>query len=97
MAHIHIMKESLTYYSQNVVTARRSDGDVIISDQSILSPLVFADAYYLNETLSAYTKDSLCMMWEDEMSDRYEILNVKPDVIIDLEVPQETAWFKTSG
>ena len=82
MAHIHIMKQSLSHYSQNVVLARRSDCDVIVSDRSILSPQVFANTYFLRKIFSPYTKDSLTTMWEEEMSNRYEILNVKPDVII---------------
>ena len=38
MAHMHIMKTSLRYYSQNILMARCTDSDLIISDRSILSP-----------------------------------------------------------
>ena len=38
MAHMHNMSTLLRYYSQNILMARRTDSDLIVSDRSILSP-----------------------------------------------------------
>ena len=38
MAHMHIMNTSLRHYSQNIIMARCTGSDLIISDRSILSP-----------------------------------------------------------
>ena len=92
MANMHIMNTSLRYYSQNILMARHMDSDLIVSDRSILSPPVFADAYFRHGTFSAFTKDSLCIMWEEEMRDRYEIQNVKPDVIIYLDTATDLSY-----
>ena len=93
MAHMHIMNTSLRYYSQNILMARRTDSDLIISDRSILCPPpVFADAYFRHGTFSAFTKDSLYITGEEQMRDQYEIQNVKPDVIIYLDTPTNLAY-----
>ena len=92
MAHMHIMNTSLRYYSQNILMARCMDSDLIVSDRSILSPPVFADVYFRHSTFSAFTKDSLCITWEEQMRDQYEIQNVKPDVIIYLDTPTDLAY-----
>ena len=55
MAHMHIINTSLRYYSQNILMVRRMDSDLIVSDRSILSPPVFADAYFRHGTFSAFT------------------------------------------
>ena len=87
MAQMHMMNEGMRYYSQNIVTARRADSDLIISDRSILSPLVMCDTYFRNGRFGAFTKDYLSLMWEEQMRDRYQILDVKPDVHIFLDLP----------
>ena len=77
MAHMHIMNTSLRYYSQNILMARHMDSNLIVSDRSILSPPVFANAYFRHGTFSAFTKVSLCIMWEEQMRDQYEIQKLK--------------------
>ena len=89
---MHIMNTSLRYYSQNILMVRCMDSDLIVSDRSILSPPVFANAYFRHSTFSAFTKDSLCISLEEQMRDRYEIQNVKPDVIIYLDTPTDLAY-----
>lgn len=91
MAQMHMMNEGMRYYSQNIVTAKRTDSDLIISDRSILSPLVMCDTYFRSGKFGAFTKDYLSLMWEEQMSDRYQILDVKPDVHIFLDLPTHLA------
>jgi len=85
LAQMHMMNVSLNYYSQSVLTSKRSDYDVVLSERSIFSPLVFTDTYFRDGTFSAFTKDSLISMWEEQMRDRVNMLDVKPDVFIYLE------------
>ena len=92
MAHMHIINTSLRYYSQNILMARRTDSNLIVSDGSVLSPPVSVDVYFRHGTFSAFTKDSLCITWEEQMRDWYEIQNVKPDVIIYLQTPTQLAY-----
>ena len=66
MAQIHIMDESVKHYTEEVGKARKMKLDLILSERSIVSPLIFTHAYFLDEVFSAFTKDSIDMMWGDE-------------------------------
>ena len=86
MAQVHIMDESVKHYTAEVAKARKMKLDLILSEQSIVSPLIFTDAYYLDKVFSAFTKDSINMMWGDETGGDADLGAVKPDAIIFLKV-----------
>ena len=65
-AQIHMMDESVKHYTREVAKARKMKLDLILSEWSIVSPLIFTDAYFLDDVFSAFTKDSIDMMWGDE-------------------------------
>ena len=89
----HCKKEQNKYYYYYYITYGQTHRFyLIISDRSILSPPVFANAYFRHGTFSAFTKDSLWIMWEEQMRDWYEIQNVKPYVIIYLDTPTQLAY-----
>ena len=85
LAQIHIMDESVKHYTTEVAKARSKSVDFIISERSICSPLIFTDAYFLDEKFSAFTKDSINMMWDEDL-DGFNVNGVKPDCIILLKV-----------
>ena len=85
LAQIHIMDESVKHYTTEVAKARSKSVDFIISERSICSPLIFTDAYFLDEKFSAFTKDSINMMWDEDL-DGFDVNGVKPDCIILLKV-----------
>ena len=85
LAQIHIMDESVKHYTTEVAKARSKSVDFIISEQSICSSLIFTDAYFLDEKFSAFTKDSINMMWDEDL-DGFDGNGVKPDCIILLKV-----------
>ena len=90
LAQIHIMDESVKHYTTEVAKARSKSVDFIISERSICSPLIFTDAYFLDEKFSAFTKDSINMMWDEDV-DGFDVNGVKPDCIILLKVPPSRA------
>ena len=87
MAIIHIMDESIKHYTEEVMKARKMKLDLVLSEQSIVSPLIFTDTYFRHDIFSAFTKDSIDMMWGDETGNDADLAAVKPDVIIFLKVP----------
>ena len=87
MAQIHIMDESVKHYTEEVGKARKMKLDLILSERSIVSPLIFTHAYFLDEVFSAFTKDSIDMMWGDETGGDADLGTLKPDAIIFLKVP----------
>ena len=70
--------------------------DLVLSEWSIVSPLIFTDTYFWHDVFSAFTKDSIDMMWGDETGNDADLAAVKPDVIIFLKVPASVArsWLK---
>ena len=90
LAQIHIMDESIKHYTAEIAKARSKSVDFIISERSICSPLIFTDAYFLDEKFSAFTKDSINMMWDQDM-DGFDVNRVKPDCIVLLKVPVQKA------
>ena len=90
LAQIHIMDESIKHYTSEVAKARAKSVDFIVSERSVCSPLIFTDAYFLDDKFSAFTKDSINMMWDGDM-DEYDVNRVKPDSIIFLKVPVHKA------
>ena len=87
MAQIHMMDESVKHYTEEVGKARKMKLDLILSERSIVSPLIFTHAYFLDEVFSAFTKDSIDMMWGDETGGDADLGTLKPDAIIFLKVP----------
>ena len=96
MAQIHIMDESVKHYTEEVTKARKMKLDLVLSERSIVSPLIFTDTYFQHDIFSAFTKDSIDMMWGDETSNDVDLAAVKPDVIIFLKVPPSVvrSWLK---
>ena len=86
MVKVHIMDESVKHYTAEVAKTRKMKLDLILSERSIVSPLIFTNAYYLDEVFSAFTKDSIDMMWGDETGGDADLGTVKPDAIIFLKV-----------
>ena len=70
--------------------------DLVLSERSIVSPLIFTDTYFRHDIFSAFMKDSIDMMWGDETGNDVDLVAVKPDVIIFLKVPLSVArsWFE---
>ena len=48
---------------------------------------VHTNAYFLNDVFSAFTKDSIDMMWGDKTGGDADLGALKPNVIIFLKVP----------
>ena len=96
MAQIHIMDESVKHYTEEVTKARKMKLDLVLSERSIVSPLIFTDTYFRSDIFSAFTKDSIDMMWGDETGNDADLAAVKSDVIIFLKVPACVArsWLK---
>ena len=84
MAQIHIMDESVKHYTEEVTKVRKIKLDLVLSERSIVSPLIFTDTYFRHDVFSAFTKDSIDMMWGDETGN-------DADVIIFLKVPASVA------
>ena len=87
MAQIHIMDKSIKHYTEEVAKARKMKLDLILSEWSIVSPLIFTHAYFLNDVFSTFTKDSIDMMWGDETGGDVDVGTLKHDTIIFLKVP----------
>ena len=87
MAQIHIMNESVKHYTKEVTKVQKMKLDLVLSERSIVSLLIFTDAYFHHDIFSAFTKDSIDMMWGDETGNDVALADVKPDVIIFLKVP----------
>jgi len=96
MAQIHIMDESVKHYTEEATKARKMKLDLVLSERSIVSPLIFTDTYFRHDIFSAFTKDSINMMWGDETGNDADLAAVKPDAIIFLKVPPsvERSWLK---
>ena len=96
LAQIHIMDESVRHYTEEVTKARKMKLDLVVSERSIVSPLIFTDTYFRHSIFSTFMKDSIDMMWGDETRNDVDIAAVKPDVIIFLNVPANVAraWVK---
>ena len=96
IAQIHIMDESVKHYTEEVTKVRKMKLDLVLSEQSIASSLIFTDTYFQHDIFSAFTKDSIFMMWGDETGNDVDLAAVKPDVIIFLKVPPSVArsWLK---
>ena len=96
MAQIHIMDELVKHYTEEVTKARKMKLDLVLSERSIVSPLIFTDTYFWHDIFSAFTKDSIDMMWGDETGNDADLAAVKPDAIIFLKVPPSVArsWLK---
>ena len=96
MAQIHIMDELIKHYTEEVTKARKMKLDLVLSERSIVSPLIFTDTYFWHDIFSTFTKDSIDMMWGDETSNDADLAAVKPDAIIFLKVPPSVArsWLK---
>ena len=96
MAQIHIMDESVKHYTEEVTKARKMKLDLVLSERSIVSPLIFTDTYFRHDIFSAFTKDSIDMMWGDEIGNDVDLAAVKPDAIIFLKVPPSVVrlWLK---
>ena len=96
MAQIHIMDELIKQYTKEVKKVRKMKLDLVLSEQSIVSRLIFTDTYFWYDIFSAFTKDSINMMWGDETSNDADLAAVKPDAIIFLKVPLSVArsWLK---
>ena len=96
MAQIHIMDESVKHYTEEVTKVRKMKLDLVLSERSIVSPLIFTDTYFQHDIFSALTKDSIDMMWGGETGNDADLAAVKPDVIIFLKVPPSVArsWLK---
>ena len=89
MAQIHIMDESVKHYTKEVMKARKMKLDLVLSERSIVSPLIFTDTYFLHDIFSAFTKDSINMIRGDKTGNDADLAAVKPDAIIFLKVPPE--------
>ena len=72
MAQIHIMDQSVKHYTEEVTKVRKMKLDLVLSEQSIVSQLIFTDTYFRHDIFSAFTKDSIDMMWGDETSNDAE-------------------------
>ena len=96
MAQIHIMDESVKHYTEEVTKARKMKLDLVLSERSIVSPLIFTDTYFWHDIFSAFTKDSIDMMWGDKTGNDVDLAAVKPEAIIFLKVPLSVArsWLK---
>ena len=96
MAQIHIMDESVKHYTEEVMKVREIKLDLVLSEQSIVSPLIFTDTYFRHDIFSAFTKDSIDMMWRDETGNDADLAAVKPDAIIFSKVPPSVVrlWLK---
>ena len=96
MAQIHIMDESVKHYTEEVMKARKMKLNLVLSEQSIVFPLIFTDMYFWHDIFSAFTKDSIDMMWGDKTGNDADLAAVKPDVIIFLKVPPSVTrlWLK---
>ena len=96
MAQIHIMDESVKHYTEEVMKARKMKLDLVLSERSIVSPLIFTDTYFRHDIFSAFMKDSIDMMWGDETGNDVDLAAVKPDAIIFLKVPPSVtrSWLK---
>ena len=46
LAQIHIMDESVRHYTEEITKARKMKLDLVLSEQSIVSPLIFTDTYF---------------------------------------------------
>ena len=46
MAQIHIMGQSVKHYTEEVTKARKMKLDLVLSERSIVSPLIFTDTYF---------------------------------------------------
>ena len=86
----------LKHYTEEVTKARKMKLDLVLSERSIVSPLIFTDTYFRHDIFSAFMKDSIDMMWGDETSNDVDLVAVKPDVIIFLKVSLSVArsWLK---
>ena len=96
MAQIHIMDELVKHYTEEVMKARKIKLDLVLSEQSIVSLLIFTDMSFRHDMFSAFMKDSIDMMWGDETGNDADLAAVKPDAIIFLKVPPSVArsWLK---
>ena len=96
MAQIHIMDELVKHYTEEVMKARKVKLDLVLSERSIVSPLIFTDTYFRHDIFSTFTKDSINMMWGDETGNDVDLAAVKPDAIIFLKVPLSVvrSWLK---
>ena len=90
------MDEYVRHYTEEVTKVRKMKLDLVLSERSIVSPLIFTDTYFRHGIFSAFTKDSINMMWGDETGNDVDIAAVKPDVILFLNVPANVAraWVK---
>ena len=90
------MDESGKHYTAEVTKARKMKLDLVLSERSIVSPLIFTDTYFRHDIFSAFTKDSINMMWGDETGNDADLVAVKPDTIIFLKVPLHVvrSWLK---
>ena len=87
MAQIHIMDKLIKHYTEEVMKARKMKLDLVLSERSIVSQLIFTDTYFRHDIFSTFTKDSIDMMWGDETGNDADLAAVKPDAIIFLKVP----------
>ena len=96
MAQIHIMDKSVKHYTEEVTKVRKMKLDLVLSERSIVSPLIFTDTYFWHDIFSAFMKDSIDMMWGDETGNDADLVAVKPDAIIFLKVPPSVvrSWLK---
>ena len=96
MAQIHIMDQSVKHYTEEVTKARKMKLDLVLSERSIVSPLIFTDTYFRHDIFSTFTKDSIDMMWGDETGNDVDLAAVKPDAIIFLKVSPSVvrSWLK---
>ena len=87
LVQIHIMDESVKHYSVEVVKARKMKLDLVLSERSIVSPLISTHTYFLDDVFSAFMKDSIDMMWGYVIRGDADLGALKPDAIIFLKVP----------
>ena len=90
------MDELVKHYTEEVTKARKMKLDLVLSERSIVSPLIFTDMFFRHDIFSAFTKDSIDMMWGDETGNDADLAAVKPDAIIFLKVLPSVArsWLK---
>ena len=90
------MDELVKHYTEEVTKVRKMKLDLVLSERSIVSPLIFTDTYFRHDIFSAFMKDSIDMMWGDNTGNDADLVAVKPDVIIFLKVPLSVArlWLK---
>ena len=96
MAQIHIMDELVKHYTEEVMKVRKMKLDLVLSERSIVSPLIFTDTYFWHDIFSTFMKDSIDMMWGDETGNDADLAAVKPDSTIFLKVPPSVvrSWLK---